>query len=372
MDNFASREFNSIVIGGSLLAANAGFINVITLTGVFSVTVSHLTGNVSRVAIALFNADITTLMLVTSICFSFSFGSFIAGLMVGDHKFRLGQSYGYALLIESACLFASFIFLRRELVVGEWCAAFACGLQNALATSYSGAVVRTTHMTGIITDIGNIIGQACRRDSKAETWRLKVHIPLLLSYLVGGMVGQASYLVMKENSLLLPCFFTGGVACVYLMLPMVKQAAEMVKAAAEATLGAQPAVEVRFVGDPRTNDVFQKVQGRDVDIDIKNFLSDVDDEDVEGGQGGSSRAGGKGLAEGVEMSQFGGRRESSPKTPRVQALRRASTTRKPSLSVSTAPLGQGEYKAHHAGGSVEVLYSASPQPSSANLLNPNQ
>ncbi|KAJ3299210.1 hypothetical protein HK104_009743 [Borealophlyctis nickersoniae] len=366
MDNFASREFNAIVIGGCLLAANAGFINVITLTGVFSVTVSHLTGNVSRVAIALFNADITTLMLVTSICFSFSFGSFIAGLMVGDHKFRLGHAYGYALLIESACLFASFIFLRRELVVGEWCAAFACGLQNALATSYSGAVVRTTHMTGIITDIGNIIGQACRRDSKAETWRLKVHIPLLLSYLVGGMFGQASYLVIKENSLLLPCFFTGGVACVYLMLPMVKQAAEMVKAAAEATLGAQPAVEVRFVGDPRTNDVFQKIQGRDVDIDIKNFLSDMDDEDVEGGQGGGSSRG-KGLAEGVEMLQFGG--DSSPKTPRVQALR-SSTTRKPSLTVSTAPLGQGEYKAHHAGGSVEVLYSASP--SSANLLNPNQ
>lgn len=50
--------------------------------------------------------------------------------MVGDNKFKLTRSYGYALLLESAVLFASFIFLKRELVLGEWCAAFGCGLQN--------------------------------------------------------------------------------------------------------------------------------------------------------------------------------------------------------------------------------------------------
>jgi uncharacterized membrane protein YoaK (UPF0700 family) len=32
----------------------------------------------------------------------------------------------------------------------EWFAAFAMGLQNAITTSFSGAVVRTTHMTGIV------------------------------------------------------------------------------------------------------------------------------------------------------------------------------------------------------------------------------
>ena len=44
----------------------------------------------------------------------------------------------------------------------------------------TGAVIRTTHMTGICTDIANILGQACRLDTQAETWRLKVHVPLLL------------------------------------------------------------------------------------------------------------------------------------------------------------------------------------------------
>ncbi|RKO85889.1 hypothetical protein BDK51DRAFT_52570 [Blyttiomyces helicus] len=219
MKNCAAKEFYSIVVGGSVLSLNAGFINVVTLAGVFSVTVSHVTGNVSRVAISIYEADLPKIAFVGSIVFSFIFGSFMAGLMVGDSKFRLGRGYGYALLLESAALFWSFIFLRQKLILGEWLAAFGCGLQNALATSYSGAVVRTTHMTGICADIGNILGQTCRRDTKAETWRLRVHVPLLAAYLFGGILGQAAYLGMQENSLLFPCLLTGGMAIAYLSLP---------------------------------------------------------------------------------------------------------------------------------------------------------
>lgn len=132
MNNFAAKEFWSIVVGGSMLAVNAGFINVVTLAGLFQVPVSHVTGNVSKVAIFIFQEDFTNFILITSILFSFMFGSFIAGIVVGDNKFRLGRGYGYAILVESAALFGSYFFLKRELVVGEWCAAFACGLQNAL------------------------------------------------------------------------------------------------------------------------------------------------------------------------------------------------------------------------------------------------
>lgn len=60
------------------------------------------------------------------------FGSFIAGLVVGDSKFRLGRGYGLAILIESAALFACLGFLKKGWVAGDCCAAFACGLQNAL------------------------------------------------------------------------------------------------------------------------------------------------------------------------------------------------------------------------------------------------
>lgn len=275
MNNFAAKEFWSIVLGGSVLALNAGFINVVTLAGVFSVTVSHVTGNVTRMAITILNGDFTTFMLITSIMVSFIFGSFIAGYMVGDNKFRLGYSYGYALLLESTALFASFYFLKRELVLGEWCAAFACGLQNALATSYSGAIVRTTHMTGICTDIGNLLGQACRTDTQAELWRLRVHVPLLASYIVGGVFGQLAYWGFRENALLFPCFFVGALGFIYLTLPYINEAKAVLaeKLALEATHKSE--FEVRPIGDPRNLDRFHAVQGRDVDSEIQKFMSEL-------------------------------------------------------------------------------------------------
>ena len=230
MNNLAVKEFYSVVIGGSILCFNSGFINLITLAGSYSATVSHVTGNITRMSIAIFQEDLTVFALVSSIVFSFMFGSFVAGFLVGDSRFRLGRSYGYVLLLESGALFLSFLFVKNELVIGEWLAAFACGLQNAMATSYSGFAVRTTHMTGIITDIGSIIGQACRTDTNnSELWRLKVMVPLFLGYLLGGVGGQICYMFMKDDSMLLPCIFTGAVGSVYLLLPFVREASEQLK-----------------------------------------------------------------------------------------------------------------------------------------------
>ena len=157
MNNLAKKEFNAIVLGGSVLSFNAAYINVCAMAGAYSATVSHVTGNITRIGISIFNEDLTIFALVASIVGAFMFGSFVAGFMVGDSRFRLGQSYGYALLLESFSLLAAYIFIKSELVIGEWIAAFACGLQNALATSFSGFAVRTTHMTGIVTGMSKII-----------------------------------------------------------------------------------------------------------------------------------------------------------------------------------------------------------------------
>lgn len=74
-------------------------------------------------------------------------------------------------------------------------------------------------------DIGNILGQACRLDTpNAELWRLKVLIPLLVSYLFGAIIGQVAYSSMRDNAMIFPFLFTGSLAIMYLMLPVVKSA----------------------------------------------------------------------------------------------------------------------------------------------------
>ncbi|KAJ3410552.1 hypothetical protein HDV05_003654 [Chytridiales sp. JEL 0842] len=333
MNNLAEKEFNYIVLGASLLAANAGFINVVTLQGIFSVTVSHVTGTVSRIAISLYTADFATLAMVSSILISFMFGAFVSGYMVGDHKFQLGKSYGYALLLESFMLFMSFTTLKRELILGEWCAAFACGLQNAMATSYSGMVVRTTHMTGLATDIGNILGQACRSDTKAELWRLKVHVPILFSYIFGGVFGQLTYQLIKEQAFLFPCIFTGGIGAVYLSLPAVQNAAKIIKEVKLLNIGAQPAVEVRIIGDPtkiNTTDIYAGLSGKNVDLDIQNFFAEIGDDAYKAEEG----AAGSGTPTSIRRRAVG--------------------------PLRTTSFGGADYRNISAGGSVEVLYSSTP------------
>jgi hypothetical protein len=66
-------------------------------------------------------------------------------------------------------------------------------------------------MTGIATDVGNILGHALRKGTKAELWRLKVHVPLLVGFIVGGALGQAAWMGMRYTSMLLPSMFTGAV-----------------------------------------------------------------------------------------------------------------------------------------------------------------
>ena len=43
----------------------------------------------------------------------------------------------------------------------NYLASVGCGLQNATTSTYSGAVVRTTHVTGLFTDLGILLGLSC-------------------------------------------------------------------------------------------------------------------------------------------------------------------------------------------------------------------
>jgi hypothetical protein len=101
-------------------------------------------------------------------------------------------------------------------------------------------------------------------------WRLKVHIPLLLGFIFGGILGQAAFLLMKENALLLPCFFVGIIGSTYLSLPFVQKARAMYKNDKKEFQGQKAVAEVRRLGDPRRS------TGGDVDFQINNLMQEMD------------------------------------------------------------------------------------------------
>jgi uncharacterized membrane protein YoaK (UPF0700 family) len=153
-----SPRKNAVLAG--YLALVAGFVNSsgFVLIGSFS---SHVTGNVGRFSIDLAKGHLGAALSAAGLVGMFFAGAFVASLVVETNLFEsTARAYGFALLIE-ALLLIGFIFLVGFSVThpdaldgqaGILC--IAMGMQNSLVTRLSGAVVRTTHLTGVVTDLG--------------------------------------------------------------------------------------------------------------------------------------------------------------------------------------------------------------------------
>lgn len=143
------------------LAVVAGYVNSagFVLIGTFT---SHVTGNVGRVANDLASLELGAALAACSMVASFFVGALVASLII-ESKIarRTAVTYGLALSSE-ALLLLTFIALAsldiaphprfHDLQGAVLC--MAMGVQNSLVTRLSGAVVRTTHLTGVTTDLG--------------------------------------------------------------------------------------------------------------------------------------------------------------------------------------------------------------------------
>lgn len=181
-----------IVIGSAILAFNAGYINSIALLGFVNNSVSHVTGTVALAADAAVRGQWSMLLATGLIVISFFVGAIVSGLVVGNEALKPGRRYGVALLIESVLLLLSWYCFRQQFFLGELLASAACGLQNAMVATYSGSVIRTTHLTGIVSDMGSALGNAVAgRGWLAAQFRLQGTI--FVAFVVGAGIGSISF-----------------------------------------------------------------------------------------------------------------------------------------------------------------------------------
>ena len=127
---------------------------------------------------------------------------------------KLGHSYGFALALESALLALAVPLLNRHNHLGDYFASCACGLQNAMATTYSGSVVRTTHVSGMFTDLGIFIGHRLR-GLPVNTRRLSLCLIIISGFLCGGIVGAYFFETYAYATLFIPATGTGVAAVAY-------------------------------------------------------------------------------------------------------------------------------------------------------------
>src|SRR3546814_9264229 len=92
----------------------------------------------------------------------------------------------------------------------------ACGLQNAMATTYSGAIARTTHLSGMFTDLGIMPGHALRGMPAARR-RLALCVLIIGFFFIRGVLGPWLFERAGYGSLYVPAVLTGITGAGYLM-----------------------------------------------------------------------------------------------------------------------------------------------------------
>ena len=142
-----------------ILTALAGAINAISILGYNGTTVSHLTGLVSKAAIGIADGSFTAFWDVTRVILAFLVGAVISGFITGERAFYMHKRYGLIIVSIGILIIVSY-FLNVE--YGVLLFALIMGLQNGMVVSFKGVVVRMTHMSGNITDLGVFIGYKLR------------------------------------------------------------------------------------------------------------------------------------------------------------------------------------------------------------------
>ncbi|CDY79145.1 Probable transmembrane protein [Caballeronia glathei] len=172
---------------------------------------SHMSGVVSAIADQAALGDVALVLSGAGSLISFLLGAVCSTVLVNWGRRRhLNSQYALPLLIEASLLLCfgllgSHLALWGALFVPAAVAllCFIMGLQNAMVTKLSGAEIRTTHMTGIVTDIGVELGKLFYWNSpwtdtatpsvQANRAKLKVHGTMLGMFLAGGILGAAGF-----------------------------------------------------------------------------------------------------------------------------------------------------------------------------------
>ncbi len=213
-----------------LMSFNAGAINAggFLSTGRF---VSHITGFATLFGVDLTNNRFHAAFGILSVPMFFLLGGFLAGLMI-DRPILKGKKahFDYAMGLSSLCLFAAAIAgqLSQFGVFGTntpWDQTYilmallclACGIQNASITSSSGSTVRTTHLTGLTTDLGLGLSRLVTFDKLdprflKEDRANKLRMGTILSFVLGSAAGAWIFWKLGYLGFLIPAFIDAYIA----------------------------------------------------------------------------------------------------------------------------------------------------------------
>ena len=209
-----SRLPSWVEAGAFSLALMAGVVNAVGLLGFSHQAVSHLTGTSTLLGAGLTQLQAAELLHLLLVLLSFVAGAAFSGLFIGSSALQPGRRYGVALVLEALLLVLAMLALQAASLSGHYLASAACGLQNAMVTTYSGAIIRTTHVSGIFTDLGVMLG-ARLRGVPLDRRKARLFLLLISGFILGGTLGALGFARWQFQALLLPACMALALAGLY-------------------------------------------------------------------------------------------------------------------------------------------------------------
>lgn len=193
----------------SMLSFVAGMVNITGVLSIHTLT-TNVTGHFAFFAADLIKSDYKRALDYVLYILFFLMGAFVCGFVVElILRKRPNTSHAIPMILEMIILIvvastADNIELGNQRIA---CALlFAMGLQNALVTRISQATVRTTHLTGLFTDLGIEISQLLfyrgRTESKKLSKSIYLRAAIITFFFSGGVLGGFLYTEFKLEVLL--------------------------------------------------------------------------------------------------------------------------------------------------------------------------
>lgn len=171
---------------------------------------SHMTGTTSTLADMVALGDFETALAALAMMLSFMAGAFLCATLISlGQRRRMRSRYALTLVLEAGLLLLFGLMgarleteIRFTLPSTVMLLCFIMGMHNAVTSIISGAEVRTTHVTGTVTDIGIELGRLAYVNRHARPGRdrivanrkkLILLLLLLVSFVVGGVTGALAF-----------------------------------------------------------------------------------------------------------------------------------------------------------------------------------
>ncbi|QDH79831.1 DUF1275 domain-containing protein [Echinicola soli] len=212
-----SRTLSDNIKLGSLTAFSAGMVNVVSVMLFFAFT-SNVTGHYAVLAEEIAKGNWYQAGVVAAWIMLFFLGGFTSNcIIIHFNKNYTYLSHAVPVILEILCLLIVGTYVQfyyaETLLETEWLVGlmlYAMGIQNGLTASISNSAVKTTHLTGLTTDLGMLFSMFTKKEYRQNPQlrgKLKIQLSIMVSYLSGGITAGYIYMTIAYNVFYIVCLF---------------------------------------------------------------------------------------------------------------------------------------------------------------------